>query len=53
MHAALLDEFNLLQNLHPSTQNCVCTTSFRPFGEVSGNSSKNLTAEVCFGVVFS
>ena len=34
----ILEEFNLLQNLHLYTQKSVCAKSARPFGEVGGNS---------------
>ena len=35
----ILDEFNLLQNLHLSNEKSVCATSSRPFGEVGGKLS--------------
>ena len=40
----IMDEFNLLQNLHLFTQKYVCATSTRPFGEVGGKSPLQLSS---------
>ena len=42
------DEFNLLQILHLYTQKSVSATSTRPFGEVGGNSSLQLSSRTHF-----
>ena len=47
----ILDEFNLLQNLHLYTQKSVCTTSTRPFGEVGGNSPLQLSSRTHFAKI--
>ena len=44
----ILDEFNLLQNLHLYTQKSVCATSTIPFGEVGGNSPLQLSSRTQF-----
>ena len=46
-----LNEFNLLQNLHLYTQNSVCATSTRPFGEVGGNSPLQLSTRTQFAKI--
>ena len=47
----ILNEFNLLQNLHLSTQNSVCATSSRPFGEVGGKSPLQLSSRTHFAKI--
>ena len=47
----ILDEFNLLQNLHLYTQKSVCATSTRPFGEVGGNSPLQLSSRTHFAEI--
>ena len=47
----ILDEFNLLQNLHLYTQKSVCATSARPFGEVGGNSPLQLSSQTHFAKI--
>ena len=47
----ILDEFNLLQNLHLYTHGSVCATSTRPFGEVGGNSPLQLSSRTHFAKI--
>ena len=47
----ILDEFNLLQNLHLYTHKSVCATSTRPFGEVGGNSPLQLLSRTHFAEI--
>ena len=47
----ILNKFNLLQNLHLSTQKSVCATSTRPFGEVGGKSPQQLSSQTHFAKI--
>ena len=47
----ILDEFNLLQNLHLSAPNLFCATSTRSFGEVGGQSPLQLSSRTHFAKI--